>query len=97
MKKITIRATNGRRIFARMNDENTEVILSMRQISYLLAGLCGYNHEVYIDSSINKVLAIAGYDGGYSKNKHAFHIEESNGFYWMMIPGMRRPRRKVRA
>jgi hypothetical protein len=98
MKKITLFAPNGRMIFARISDEENEITLSMRQLSYLLAGLPGWNHCFRVNDPAGACVNVSGYDGGYSTRKHTFRIEESdNGFRWLMIPGLRRPRRKARA
>ena len=96
MKKTTLYAPNGRKVYVRMNDERT-VYISMRQISYLLAGLCGYDHCLRIGNPDGPCVNVGGYYGGYSAWKHAYQIEETNGFKWIMIPGPRRPRRKVMA
>lgn len=96
MKKVTLYAPNGRKVFTRMNDERTVVYISMRQLSYLLAGLYGYDHYFRIGSPDGPCVNVAGYDGGYSEWKHGFRIED-NGCKWIMIPGLRRPRRKARA
>lgn len=89
--KIALYAPNGRKVFTKAIDEDT-ILLSERKLSYLLGGLQGENQYFFINSPCGRCVNVAGYRGGNDHKTHEFHIEESYGFFWVIIPGPRTTR-----